>query len=106
LEVDLYLRRITLHADCAATDLETSPGKFGRDIFRAQLADFVNAIRTGQPPTVDGLEGRRAVAMIENCYANRRLSGVSLGCACMSLRGQRVLVTGGTGFTVDGSSRN
>lgn len=73
LEVDLYLRRIALHVNGAATHLENSPGEFGHDIFRAQLADFVNAIRTGQPPTVDGSEGRRSVAMIENCYANRRL---------------------------------
>src|SRR5262249_25240432 len=33
-----------------------------------QLADFVQAIRTGRPPAADGREGRRAVALIQALY--------------------------------------
>jgi predicted dehydrogenase len=33
-----------------------------------QLADFVNAVRTGGRPVVDGAEGRKAVAIIEAIY--------------------------------------
>jgi predicted dehydrogenase len=40
--------------------------------FRRQLADFVAAARSGVPPSVPGEEGRRAVALVEACYARRR----------------------------------
>jgi predicted dehydrogenase len=33
-----------------------------------QLADFVQAIREGRPPAVDGREGRKAVALIQALY--------------------------------------
>jgi predicted dehydrogenase len=33
-----------------------------------QLADFVHSLRTGEPPLVDGREGRKAVAIIEAMY--------------------------------------
>src|SRR5262249_6735771 len=33
-----------------------------------QLADFVEAIKTGRPPLVDGREGRRAVEVIRAIY--------------------------------------
>jgi UDP-N-acetyl-2-amino-2-deoxyglucuronate dehydrogenase len=39
---------------------------------RRQLADFIHAIRTGQPPLVDGAEGRRSVELITAIYQSRR----------------------------------
>ena len=39
---------------------------------RRQLADFVEAIRTGRAPLVDGREGRKAVAIIEGIYESAR----------------------------------
>jgi predicted dehydrogenase len=40
--------------------------------FQLQLADFVAAAREGREPRVPGREGRRAVALVEACYARRR----------------------------------
>lgn len=50
------------------------PGDAGLDFagaFRLQLADLVAAVREGRPPRVPGSEGRRAVALVEACYAHR-----------------------------------
>jgi predicted dehydrogenase len=44
----------------------------GMDLFRAQLADFVAAIRSGRPPAVPGSEARRSVALIADCLARRQ----------------------------------
>ena len=32
------------------------------------FADFLTALRTGQPPALDGIEGRKAVAIVQACY--------------------------------------
>ncbi|MFP4070078.1 MAG: Gfo/Idh/MocA family protein [Opitutales bacterium] len=40
------------------------------DAHRAQLLDFVESIRAGRPPKVDGPSGRDAVAFIKACYAS------------------------------------
>lgn len=37
-----------------------------------QIEDFVRAIEEGRPPTVEGKEGRRAVALIEAIYASAK----------------------------------
>ena len=42
-----------------------------RTVFDRQLADFLDAVRTGAPPVVSGIEARRAVALVEGCYARR-----------------------------------
>jgi predicted dehydrogenase len=42
-----------------------------RTVFDRQLADFVSAVRGGGPPLVSGSEARRAVALVEDCYARR-----------------------------------
>jgi predicted dehydrogenase len=42
-----------------------------RTVFDRQLADFVSAVRQGTPPLVSGTEARRAVALVEGCYARR-----------------------------------
>lgn len=41
-------------------------------LFARQLADVVAAVRHGTPPLVGGRDGRRAVALVEECYALRR----------------------------------
>jgi predicted dehydrogenase len=43
-----------------------------RTVFDRQLADFVQAVRTGASPLVSGSEARRAVALVEGCYARRQ----------------------------------
>jgi predicted dehydrogenase len=40
---------------------------------RRQIADFVQAIRQGRKPTIDGREGRVAVAFLEHLYRSARL---------------------------------
>lgn len=42
-----------------------------RTVFDRQLTDFVDAVRTDTPPLVSGIEARRAVALVEGCYARR-----------------------------------
>jgi len=44
-----------------------------RDVFRRQLDDFVQAIRQQREPFIPGQEGKRAVRLIEACYATRQL---------------------------------
>jgi len=39
------------------------------DYFQLQLRDFVNAIRTGAAPRVNGEQATRSVALTERCYA-------------------------------------
>lgn len=41
------------------------------EAMQASFADWVDAIRTGRPPTASGVEGRRTVALIETCYRKR-----------------------------------
>jgi predicted dehydrogenase len=40
-------------------------------VFARQLSDVVAAIRGASPPAAGGVEGRRAVALVEACYACR-----------------------------------
>ena len=47
------------------------PGNLG-DLFAWQMADFVRAIQTNTAPSVPGSEGRRSVAVLENCYRRRQ----------------------------------
>ena len=61
---DTYLSGIALTDD--------EPHEDVNDIFRRQLADFVEAVRTGREPLVSGAEGRRAVALMEACRACRQ----------------------------------
>ena len=43
-----------------------------RAVFSRQLDDVVTAIRENREPLVPGWQGRRAVALVEACYATRR----------------------------------
>lgn len=108
LEIDLVARRVLLHREGSTMEVELEPGPFGHDIFTAQLADWVDAIRNHRAPVVDGVQGRESIALMEACRGKRtllRLPWVRTAAAetsspqrSMSLRGRRVLVTGGTGF--------
>ncbi len=51
---------------------DEAPGEDVMDVFRRQLADFVDAVRNGRDPLVSGVEGRRAVAAIEAAHACRQ----------------------------------
>ena len=42
------------------------------DLIVAEHDDLLEAIRTGRPPAVSGVEGRRSIALIEECYRERR----------------------------------
>ena len=41
------------------------------DLFRSQLEDWLGAIRDKRAPAVSGMQARRSVALIEECYARR-----------------------------------
>jgi predicted dehydrogenase/putative NADH-flavin reductase len=78
------------------------------DPMRAQLEDFVEAIRGGRPALVSGGEGRRSVALIEDSYLRRQPLALPwatpneeegvLARRSAPARGRRILITGATGF--------
>lgn len=43
------------------------------DCWVRQMADFVQSVRDGTPPRVDGVEGTRVIRLIESCYTQKRL---------------------------------
>jgi predicted dehydrogenase len=43
------------------------------DVFVRQIDDFARAIRLRREPLIPGVEGRRSLALIEACYAQRQL---------------------------------
>jgi predicted dehydrogenase len=49
------------------------PPQIFRELFQAQIRDWIAAIRTGGTPRVPGVEGTRAIRLTEACYAKRRL---------------------------------
>jgi UDP-N-acetyl-2-amino-2-deoxyglucuronate dehydrogenase len=55
-----------------ATGGSSNPAAISHEGHRRQLADFVEAIRAGRAPLVDGREGRKAVAIIEAIYESAR----------------------------------
>jgi predicted dehydrogenase len=63
--------RLAGRARPAAAGSDAGAGLDFAGAFRLQLADFVAAVREGRPPRVPGSEGRRAVALVEACYAHR-----------------------------------
>jgi predicted dehydrogenase len=46
----------------------SNPAAISHVYHARQLADFVHSLRSGEPPLVDGREGRKAVAIIEAIY--------------------------------------
>ena len=57
-----------LSAKTATGGGAADPKAIGHHGHAAQLADTVEAIRTGRPPRIDGREGRRAVEIILAIY--------------------------------------
>jgi predicted dehydrogenase/nucleoside-diphosphate-sugar epimerase len=79
LEASFLTGKITLRHGAEIITVETDAdlpclagSAEGMDLFRAQLADWVAAIQSGGAPAVPGHEGRRSVALIEQCLARRR----------------------------------
>ncbi len=52
------------------------PKAISHEGHRRQLADFVEAVRAGRPPTVDGREGKKAVDLICAIYESNRTGRV------------------------------
>jgi predicted dehydrogenase len=73
LEIDLVARRVILHRENSTMEVEWEPGPFGHDIFAAQLADWVDAIRDRRAPMVNGVQGRGSIALLEACRTRRTL---------------------------------
>jgi predicted dehydrogenase len=48
------------------------PGAVWGDAHRAQLEDFLEAVRTGRRPLIDGREGRKPLALIQAVYRSAR----------------------------------
>lgn len=80
-------------------------------LIAAEHDDFFQAIHSGRPTTISGIEARRSVALIESLYAARKplkLPWVSISdpqsdqaegkVYTPSLKNKTVAVTGGTGF--------
>jgi predicted dehydrogenase len=51
------------------SDKSRTPGGDEEDYFKAELEDFIRAIQSGGKPMVDGQEGSKSVALIEECYS-------------------------------------
>lgn len=49
------------------------PRQLFRELFEAQIRDWLAAIRSGGSPRVSGAEGTRAILLTQACYAKRRL---------------------------------
>lgn len=60
--------RLTVSSGSAAAD----PGAVWGDAHRAQIEDFINAIRTGGKPLIDGREGKKPLEIILGVYRSAR----------------------------------
>ena len=59
-------------AKVGASGGAADPKAIGFEGHRRQLADFVEAVRAGRPPAVDGREGTKAVRLITGVYESAR----------------------------------
>jgi predicted dehydrogenase len=70
------LLRITLHGEELAAEAAVPDREFAQSpmptVFGRQLAAFARAVRGDASGIVSGAEGRRAVALVEACYAARQ----------------------------------
>jgi predicted dehydrogenase len=58
--------------DASYREASADPGAVWGDAHRAQLQDVIHAIRTGQPPLIDGPAGRAPVQVIQAVYQSAR----------------------------------
>ncbi len=63
-------------AKVGASGGAADPKAISHEGHRRQLADFVDAVRTGRPPKVDGREGKRSVELICAIYESARTGRV------------------------------
>jgi predicted dehydrogenase/nucleoside-diphosphate-sugar epimerase len=76
----------------------------GRAAYRLEMNDWLAAIRTGQPPVLDGRTAVPVVRLIEDCYRQVRTEAEPWVCETLptttptTKASRRVLVTGATGF--------
>lgn len=63
-------------AKLGASGGAADPKAISHEGHRRQLADFVDAVRTGRPPKVDGREGKKAVELICAIYESNRTGRV------------------------------
>jgi len=56
----------------ATTILQRQPPTCLADLFTAEMMDFVRAVKGDRRPEVAGIDGRRAVDIMETCYRQRR----------------------------------
>ena len=54
------------------SNASSDPGAFDYASHREQIADFIHALETGAPPTVDGREGRKAIEIIIAIYQSAK----------------------------------
>jgi predicted dehydrogenase len=57
-----------------STSGSSNPMAISHQLHRKQILNFANAVRTDTQPEIDGLEGRKAVALIEGIYRTSRLN--------------------------------
>jgi predicted dehydrogenase len=57
----------------ALKTVDTEACESWHDVLRRQLVDFSAAIRDGRETFITGVEGRRSIQLIQDCYASRRL---------------------------------
>lgn len=84
---------------------ESESSQSVKDIMKAQLEDWVDAIHHQREPYISGEEAAKSVVLIESCYQKRQPLKMSWLLSTppklkegIDLRGKRVLITGGTGF--------
>lgn len=63
--------RLRFAAKTGASGGSSNPAAISHTGHTRQLADFIEAVRTGRAPLVDGSEGRKAVALIEAIYRSQ-----------------------------------
>ena len=68
--VDAFRQNLTVYrADLQRPTL----AHWGSDADQSMLADFLDAVRTGRPPRVTGLDGLRATEVVVAAYESARL---------------------------------
>ena len=94
--------------DLLMFELDRRPGSalptedLHEDMFRRELENWADAIRSGGEPFVSGASAVPAISIIDRCYSNRQPLRRSWDCTRTTsggrLKGKNVLVTGASGF--------
>lgn len=76
LPKDATLRK-TLGEESSTSGGAADPMAINYSCHTRNFEDFIQAIRSGSKPSLDGYEGRKAVAIIEACYKSARTNRVT-----------------------------